>query len=164
MPNRLANETSPYLRLHANDPVDWYPWGGEAFERARDLGRPIFLSVGYASCHWCHVMHRESFTDPAVAEELNTNFVPIKVDRESRPDIDEVYMAYVVAANGRGGWPMSVFLTPQLLPVFGGTYFPPEPAHNVPSFLEVLDQIASTFGDRPHVADAARNRRSSTCA
>ena len=153
MPNRLADETSPYLRLHANDPVDWYPWGQEAFDRARDLGRPIFLSIGYASCHWCHVMHRESFRDPAVAEALNERFVPVKVDRESRPDVDEVYMAYVVAANGHGGWPMSVFLTPQLLPVFGGTYFPPEPAHNMPSFLDILDQITSAFGDRPHVAD-----------
>ena len=153
MPNRLADETSPYLRLHAGDPVDWYPWGDEAFTRARDLGRPIFLSIGYASCHWCHVMHRESFRDPATAEALNERFVPIKVDRESRPDIDEVYMAYVVAANGHGGWPMSVFLTPKLLPVFGGTYFPPEPAHNMPSFLEVLDDITATFGDRPHVAD-----------
>ena len=153
MSNRLASETSPYLRLHADDPVDWYPWGEAAFSRARDLGRPIFLSIGYASCHWCHVMHRESFQDPATAEALNERFVPVKVDRESRPDIDEVYMAYVVAANGHGGWPMSVFLTPQLLPVFGGTYFPPEPAHNTPSFLEVLDDISATFGNRPHVAD-----------
>jgi uncharacterized protein YyaL (SSP411 family) len=153
MTNRLATETSPYLRLHAEDPVDWYPWGIEAFERARDLGRPIFLSIGYASCHWCHVMQRESFRDPVVAEALNERFVPVKVDRESRPDVDEVYMAYVVAANGHGGWPMSVFLTPQLLPVFGGTYFPPEPARNMPSFLDILDQITGAFGDRPHVAD-----------
>ena len=154
MPNRLATETSPYLRLHADDPVDWHPWGEEAFSLARDTGRPIFLSVGYASCHWCHVMHRESFRDPATAEALNERFVPIKVDRESRPDVDEVYMAYVVAANGHGGWPMSVFLTPQLLPVYGGTYFPPESAHNVPSFLDVLDEVTAAFGDRPHVADA----------
>ncbi|HEY5540424.1 MAG TPA: thioredoxin domain-containing protein [Coriobacteriia bacterium] len=154
MPNRLAGETSPYLRLHADDPVDWYPWGAEAFARARDLGRPIFLSVGYASCHWCHVMHRESFRDPATAEALNERFVSIKVDRESRPDVDEVYMAYVVAANGHGGWPMSVFLTPSLLPVFGGTYFPPESAQDMPSFLDILDQVSGAFGDRPHVADA----------
>jgi uncharacterized protein len=153
MPNRLAEETSPYLRLHADDPVDWYPWGEEAFARARDLRLPIFLSIGYASCHWCHVMHRESFRDTAVAEALNDRFVPIKVDRESRPDVDELYMAYVVAANGHGGWPMSVFLTPQLLPIFGGTYFPPEPAHNLPSFLQVLDDVAEAFGHRPHVAD-----------
>jgi hypothetical protein len=153
MPNRLADETSPYLRLHADDPVDWYPWGEEAFARARDLRLPIFLSIGYASCHWCHVMHRESFRDSAVAEALNDRFVPIKVDRESRPDVDELYMAYVVAANGHGGWPMSVFLTPQLLPIFGGTYFPPEPAHNLPSFLQVLDDVAEAFGHRPHVAD-----------
>jgi uncharacterized protein len=154
MPNRLANETSPYLRLHADDPVDWYPWGTEAFELARDTGRPIFLSVGYASCHWCHVMHRESFRDQATADALNERFVSVKVDRESRPDVDEVYMAYVVAANGHGGWPMSVFLTAQLLPVFGGTYFPPESAHNMPSFLDVLDEVSGAFGDRPHVADA----------
>jgi uncharacterized protein len=153
MPNRLADETSPYLRLHADDPVNWYPWGEEAFARARDLRLPIFLSIGYASCHWCHVMHRESFRDTAVAEALNDRFVPIKVDRESRPDVDELYMAYVVAANGHGGWPMSVFLTPQLLPIFGGTYFPPEPAHNLPSFLQVLDDVAEAFGHRPHVAD-----------
>ncbi len=153
MPNRLAYETSPYLRMHAEDPVDWYPWGETAFARARDLGRPIFLSIGYASCHWCHVMQRESFQDPAVAEALNNRFVSIKVDRESRPDVDELYMAYVVAANGRGGWPMSVFLTPRLLPIFGGTYFPPEPAHNLPSFLDVLDDVSAAFGDRPHVAD-----------
>jgi uncharacterized protein len=153
MPNRLADETSPYLRLHANDPVDWFPWGEEAFARARDLRLPIFLSIGYASCHWCHVMQRESFRDTAVAEALNDRFVPIKVDRESRPDVDELYMAYVVAANGHGGWPMSVFLTPQLRPIFGGTYFPPEPAHNLPSFLQVLDDVAEAFGHRPHVAD-----------
>ena len=154
MPNRLATETSPYLRLHADDPVDWHPWGQEAFDLARDTGRPIFLSIGYASCHWCHVMHRESFRDPATAAALNDGFVSIKVDRESRPDVDEVYMAYVVAANGHGGWPMTVFLTPQLLPVFGGTYFPPESAHNMPSFLDVLDEVSGAFGDRPHVADA----------
>jgi uncharacterized protein len=154
MPNRLADETSPYLRMHADDPVDWHPWGTEAFDLARDTGRPIFLSVGYASCHWCHVMHRESFRDQATADALNDRFVPVKVDRESRPDVDEVYMAYVVAANGHGGWPMSVFLTSQLLPVFGGTYFPPESAHNMPSFLDVLDEVSGAFGDRPHVADA----------
>jgi uncharacterized protein YyaL (SSP411 family) len=154
MPNRLANESSPYLRLHADDPVDWFPWGDEAFARARDTGQPIFLSVGYASCHWCHVMHRESFRDERVAAFLNEHFVSVKVDRESRPDVDEVYMAYIVAANGHGGWPMTVFLTPSLLPVFGGTYFPPEAARNTPSFLEVLGDIADTFADRPHAADA----------
>jgi uncharacterized protein YyaL (SSP411 family) len=152
MTNRLAGETSPYLRLHAEDPVDWYPWGQEAFGRARETGRPIFLSVGYASCHWCHVMHRESFRDPAVAEALNERFVSVKVDRESRPDVDEVYMAYVVAANGHGGWPMTVFLTPSLLPVFGGTYFPPEAARNMPSFLDVVDTVSGSFSDRPSVA------------
>lgn len=124
-PNRLANETSPYLRQHGHDPVDWFGWGDEAFSLARSTGRPIFLSVGYASCHWCHVMHRESFSDPAIAEMLNRWFVAVKVDREARPDVDELYMTYVVASTGHGGWPMSVFLTPDLVPVFGGTYFPP---------------------------------------
>lgn len=145
MGNRLAEERSPYLALHGNDPVDWHPWGPEAHELARTTGRPIFLSIGYASCHWCHVMQRESFKDPVIAEKLNEHFVSIKVDRETRPDIDEVYMAYVVAANGRGGWPMSVFLTPDLVPIVGGTYFPPERSFGMPSFSEVIDQVALTF-------------------
>ena len=155
MSNRLASQTSPYLRLHADDPVDWFPWSEEAFERARDTGRPIFLSVGYASCHWCHVMHRESFRDEDTAQLLNERFVSIKVDRESRPDVDEVYMAYIVAANGHGGWPMTVFLTPQLLPIFGGTYFPPESAHNTPSFLDVLETVSTAFEDRSRVESIA---------
>jgi uncharacterized protein YyaL (SSP411 family) len=154
VPNRLANETSPYLLQHANDPVDWYPWGEEAFARARDLSRPIFLSIGYSSCHWCHVMQRESFSDPTTAEVLNEFFVPVKVDRECRPDVDDLYMTYVVMANGHGGWPMSVFLTPQLLPLYGGTYFPAEPTHDTLSFLQVLDTVASAFGDRPSVASS----------
>lgn len=149
MTNRLASERSPYLALHGNDPVDWYPWGPEAHERARQERRPVFLSVGYASCHWCHVMQRESFKDPAIAEVLNERFVSIKVDRESRPDIDEVYMAYVVAANGHGGWPMSVFLTPDLVPIMGGTYFPPVRTFGMPSFSEVLEQVAVTFEHAP---------------
>jgi uncharacterized protein YyaL (SSP411 family) len=145
MPNHLADKTSPYLRAHADDPVDWYPWGDEAFTRAQELDRPIFLSIGYASCHWCHVMHRESFADSPIAEQLNASFVSIKVDREERPDVDELYMAYVVAANGHGGWPMSVFLTPELVPFFGGTYFPPEPRHGTPGFSHVLGQLQSVF-------------------
>lgn len=156
MANRLATERSPYLALHGNDPVDWYPWGPEALELARETGRPIFLSIGYASCHWCHVMQRESFKDPAIAEVLNERFVSVKVDRETRPDIDEVYMAYVVAANGHGGWPMSVFLTPQLVPIVGGTYFPPVATFGVPAFADVLEQVSSVFTGSPgEVEDAA---------
>jgi uncharacterized protein len=157
MSNRLAQQTSPYLALHAHDPVDWYPWGEEAFALARETRKPIFLSVGYASCHWCHVMHRESFKDPATARVLNDRFVSIKVDRESRPDVDEVYMAYVVAANGHGGWPMSVFLTPELIPVVGGTYFPPVRAYGVPAFSEVLEQVHRAFTQRgDEVADGSQ--------
>src|SRR3989454_9046029 len=130
--NRLAGETSPYLLQHAHNPVDWYPWGPEALGRARELDRPIFLSIGYAACHWCHVMERESFEDPATAADLNRDFVAIKVDREERPDLDRVYMAAVQAMTGGGGWPMSVFLTPDGKPFYGGTYFPPQPAHSLP--------------------------------
>jgi uncharacterized protein len=155
VPNRLAAETSPYLRLHADDPVDWFPWGAEAFTLARESGRPIFLSVGYASCHWCHVMHRESFRDEAIATLLNRHFVSIKVDRESRPDVDEVYMAYIVASNGQGGWPMSVFLTPQLLPLYGGTYFPPESGYRMPSFKDVLETVSAAFEDRARADSVA---------
>ena len=121
MSNRLAGETSPYLLQHADNPVDWYPWGPEALARARGEDRPIFLSIGYSACHWCHVMAHESFEDPALAERLNRDFVAIKVDREERPDIDDVYMAAVQAMTGSGGWPLSVFLTPDLEPFFGGT-------------------------------------------
>ena len=121
MPNRLAHETSPYLLQHAQNPVDWYPWGPEALARARDEDKPIFLSIGYAACHWCHVMEHESFEDEATAAFLNEHFVAIKVDREERPDLDSIYMDAVVALTGQGGWPMSVFLTPDGVPVFGGT-------------------------------------------
>src|SRR6516165_1561392 len=123
--NRLIHETSPYLRQHAHNPVDWFPWGAEALERARKLDRPIFLSIGYSACHWCHVMEHESFENPEVAGILNDNFVCIKVDREERPDVDAMYMLFVEAATGSGGWPMSVWLTPELKPFFAGTYFPP---------------------------------------
>lgn len=161
MPNRLRTESSPYLRAHAEDPVDWMPWGAEAILRARELDRPIFLSVGYAACHWCHVMHRESFSDPDIAELLNADFISVKVDRESRPDVDELYMAYVVASTGRGGWPMSVFLTPDLLPFFGGTYFPREPLDGMPSFQGVLRQITFAFRKRrTEVDQAAEDARS----
>ena len=146
--NRLANETSPYLLQHAHNPVDWYPWGSEALERAKREDRPIFLSIGYSACHWCHVMERESFEDPAVAEQLNRDFVPVKVDREERPDLDEVYMAAVQAMYGSGGWPMSVFLTPDLEPFFGGTYFPPSDTHGLPGFPRVLTGVADAYRTR----------------
>ena len=138
MANRLKYESSPYLLQHAENPVDWYPWGEEALQAARDTDKPIFLSIGYAACHWCHVMARESFEDSAIAEILNERFINIKVDREERPDIDTIYMDAVVAMIGQGGWPLSVFLTPQATPFFGGTYFPPTPRHNIPSFKEIL--------------------------
>src|SRR3954454_6443551 len=123
--NRLAGETSPYLLQHARNPVDWYPWGLEAIERARAEDRPIFLSIGYSACHWCHVMEHESFEDEGIAALMNEHFVNIKVDREERPDLDQIYMTAVQALSGHGGWPMSVFLTPDLKPFFGGTYYPP---------------------------------------
>jgi uncharacterized protein YyaL (SSP411 family) len=146
--NRLAAETSPYLLQHAHNPVDWYPWGPEALDRARSLDRPIFLSIGYSACHWCHVMERESFEDETTAAHLNTDFVPIKVDREERPDLDDVYMAAVQAMTGGGGWPMSVFLTPDLEPFFGGTYFPPDDRHGLPAFRRVLAALAEAYRTR----------------
>jgi uncharacterized protein len=145
MPNHLAGETSPYLLQHANNPVDWYPWGAEALERARREDKPIFLSIGYAACHWCHVMERESFENEQVAALLNRDFVSIKVDREERPDLDEVYMAATVALSGSGGWPMSVFLAPDQRPFFAGTYFPPAMTHGRPSFSTVLERIAELW-------------------
>jgi uncharacterized protein len=145
MPNRLASQTSPYLLQHANNPVDWYPWGAEAFERARAEDKPIFLSVGYSACHWCHVMEQESFEDQATALLLNVNFVPVKVDREERPDVDSVYMDAVNAIAGRGGWPMSVFLTPAGEPFYAGTYVPKTGRQGMPSFKEVLDQLAGLW-------------------
>ncbi len=146
--NRLAGESSPYLRQHAGNPVDWYPWGEEALERARREDKPIFLSIGYAACHWCHVMERESFESEAVAEVLNRHFVAIKVDREERPDVDAVYMEAVQALTGSGGWPLTVFLTPTLQPFYGGTYFPPEPRWGRPSFLELLTAVVEAWHSR----------------
>ena len=146
--NRLARETSPYLLQHAHNPVDWYPWGPEALDRARREDRPIFLSIGYSACHWCHVMERESFENPQIAEQMNRDFVAIKVDREERPDLDDVYMAAVQAMTGGGGWPMSVFLTPDLQPFFGGTYFPPDDRHGLPAFPRVLEAVAEAFRER----------------
>jgi len=147
-PNRLVDQTSPYLLQHAHNPVDWYPWGPEALERARAEDRPIFLSIGYSACHWCHVMERESFENPEIAALMNERFVSIKVDREERPDLDDVYMAAVQAMTGSGGWPMSVFLTPDLRPYFGGTYFPPEDRQGMPGFPRVLSSVADAYRDR----------------
>jgi len=158
MPNRLAGETSPYLLQHAHNPVDWYPWGPEALGRAKDEDKPIFLSIGYAACHWCHVMERESFEDAATAADLNRDFVAIKVDREERPDLDQVYMAAVQAMTGGGGWPMSVFLTPDGKPFYGGTYFPPEPVHGLPAFRQVLAGVATAWRDEREEVLAAGGR------
>jgi uncharacterized protein len=143
--NRLAGEHSPYLLQHAHNPVDWFPWGPEAFDKARSENKPIFLSIGYSTCHWCHVMERESFESDRIAEILNRDFVSIKVDREERPDVDRVYMTFVQATTGSGGWPMSVFLTPDLQPFFGGTYFPPENRYGHPGFSSILSQIADAW-------------------
>lgn len=148
MPNRLAGASSPYLRQHANNPVDWYPWGPEALARARELDRPILLSIGYAACHWCHVMERESFEDEQTARLMNEYFVNIKVDREERPDLDAIYMQAVQAMSGHGGWPMTVFLTPECEPFWGGTYFPPEDRHGLPSFRRVLTAVADAHRSR----------------
>ena len=154
--NRLAQEKSPYLLQHANNPVDWYPWGEEAFAKARAEDKPIFLSVGYSTCHWCHVMEHESFENGAIADILNREFVAIKVDREERPDVDRIYMTFVQATSGSGGWPMSVWLTPDLKPFFGGTYFPPENRWGHPGFGSVLSQIASAWkSDREKIGESA---------
>jgi len=143
--NRLIHEKSPYLLLHAHNPVDWYPWGQEAFAKAKRENKPIFLSVGYYTCHWCHVMERESYSNPAIAELLNRWFVSIKVDREERPDIDNEYMTFVEATTGSGGWPMNVFLTPDLKPFFGGTYFPPEDKYGATGLRTLLPRIADVW-------------------
>jgi uncharacterized protein YyaL (SSP411 family) len=145
MPNRLINETSPYLLQHAHNPVNWYAWGAEALMKAQAEDKPIFLSIGYAACHWCHVMAHESFEDASIAARLNDNFVCIKVDREERPDLDAIYMSAVVALTGQGGWPLSAFLTPQGEPFFGGTYFPPSPRHGLPGFNELLENVIQAY-------------------
>ncbi len=163
MPNRLAQETSPYLLQHADNPVDWYPWGEEAFQRARAEQKPVFLSVGYSACHWCHVMERESFSDPETAALLNRYFVPVKVDREERPDVDQLYMQalqvyhHLAGQPAGGGWPLSMFLTPEGEPFLGGTYWPPEPRYGMPSFRQVLQRVAQLWQeDRPLVEQQAR--------
>jgi hypothetical protein len=146
--NRLAREKSPYLLQHAHNPVDWFAWGDEAFDRARAENKPIFLSIGYSTCHWCHVMERESFENGDVAKSLNAHFVSIKVDREERPDVDKIYMTFVQATTGGGGWPLNLFLTPERKPFFGGTYFPPDNRHGRPGFLQLLRQIAGLWRER----------------
>ncbi|WP_347246180.1 thioredoxin domain-containing protein [Thermogutta sp.] len=148
MPNRLIFSKSPYLRQHAENPVDWYPWGEEAFRKAKELDRPIFLSIGYSACHWCHVMERESFSDPEIADFLNRHFVSIKVDREEHPAVDAQYMEAVQLLTGRGGWPLTVFLTPDLQPFYGGTYFPPRARGGMPGFLDVLRAVADAWQNR----------------
>ncbi len=154
--NHLAHETSPYLLQHAHNPVDWYPWGEDALQRAREEDKPIFLSIGYSACHWCHVMEHESFSDPDTAAVMNRLFVSIKVDREERPDLDSLYMDAVQALTGHGGWPLSVFLTPDGRPFYGGTYFPPQPAHGLPAFRQLLEAVAQAYRDRrASIADTA---------
>src|SRR5262249_20804681 len=152
--NRLIKETSPYLLQHAHNPVDWFPWGEEAFARARAEGKPVLLSIGYSACHWCHVMERESFENPSIAGLMNSLFVNIKVDREERPDVDDVYMRAVQLMTGHGGWPLTVFLTPEGRPFHGGTYFPPVDRHGMPGFPRVLEAVARAFRDKPE--DVAR--------
>jgi uncharacterized protein YyaL (SSP411 family) len=175
-PNRLAQEKSPYLLQHAHNPVDWYPWGDAAFAKARDEDKPIFLSIGYSTCHWCHVMERESFEDPAIAAFLNAHFVPIKVDREERPDVDQVYMQAVMAMTGQGGWPLSVFLTTDKRPFFGGTYFPPDDRFGRPGFKRLLGALAQAWQEKraevgetadqltTHLAGASRGPRAAAAA
>src|SRR5713226_7259703 len=147
--NQLIHETSPYLLQHAHNPVDWYAWGEEALQKAKELDRPILLSVGYSACHWCHVMERESFENEEIAQLMNENFVSIKVDREERPDLDQIYMDAVQLLTGRGGWPLTVFLTPEGEPFYGGTYFSPEDRHGLPGFPKVVTAIAGIYRDKP---------------
>ena len=160
--NRLAREKSPYLLQHQHNPVDWYAWGEEAFARARQNNRPIFLSIGYSTCHWCHVMERESFENPEVAAFLNAHFVSIKVDREERPDVDKIYMTFVQATSAQGGWPLNAFLTPELKPFYGGTYFPPDSRYGRPGFLQLLKQVQQLWqtrrADLAHSADDIHSR------
>ena len=161
MPNRLASVSSPYLRQHADNPVDWYPWCNEAFEKAKLEQKPIFLSIGYSTCHWCHVMAHESFENQEIAKLLNESFISVKCDREERPDVDRVYMSFVQAVTGHGGWPLSVWLTPDLKPFYGGTYFPPEDRQGRAGFPSILKAIAkSPRRSAPAGCSAARCLRS----
>src|SRR5919112_2035394 len=152
--NRLAQATSPYLLQHAHNPVDWWQWGPEALAHAREHNKPILLSVGYAACHWCHVMAHESFEDDETARIMNAKFVNIKVDREERPDIDGIYMQAVQAMTGHGGWPMTMFLLPDGSPFYGGTYFPPDDRHGLPSFKRVLESVSDAYDKRRGDVDA----------
>jgi uncharacterized protein len=153
--NRLAGEKSPYLRQHAGNPVDWFPWGEEAFEKARAEGKPIFLSVGYSTCHWCHVMEKESFENKEIAALLNDHFVAVKVDREERPDVDRIYMSALQAMGQDGGWPMSMFLLPDLRPFWGGTYFPPSTRHGRAGFPDILRRIHEVWSTERGKAEQA---------
>jgi uncharacterized protein len=158
VPNALAQETSPYLRQHAENPVDWLPWGAEALTRARELDRPLLVSIGYSACHWCHVMERESFEDERTAALMNEEFVCVKVDREERPDVDALYMDAVQTMTGHGGWPLNVFLTPEQLPFYGGTYFPPDPRPGMPAWTQVLQAIAEAWSERREEVRAGGER------
>src|ERR671916_2536789 len=158
MPNRLADETSPYLLQHKDNPVDWHPWGEEALARAREEDRPILLSIGYSACHWCHVMERESFEDPATANLMNERFVPVKLDREERPDIDSIYMEACQAMTGHGGWPLNVFLSPEQVPFYAGTYFPPQPRHGMPSWSRVLEAVSEAWATKRDAIRAGGDR------
>src|SRR5437763_12692233 len=148
MPNALADETSPYLLQHRDNPVDWLPWGEDALRRAREEDKPLLVSIGYSACHWCHVMERESFEDERTAEVMNERFVCVKVDREERPDVDALYMEAVQAMTGQGGWPLNVFCTPDQVPFYGGTYFPPEPRHGLPAWRQVLAAVADAWANQ----------------
>ncbi len=158
MPNALAQETSPYLRQHQDNPVDWLPWGETALARARELDRPLLVSIGYSACHWCHVMEHESFEDPSVAAAMNASFVCVKIDREERPDLDAIYMEAVQTLTGQGGWPLNVFLTPDQEPFWGGTYFPPVPRHGLPSWSQVLEALATAWRERRADVDETATR------
>lgn len=152
--NHLVHESSPYLLQHAHNPVNWYPWSEEALLRARQENKPILVSIGYAACHWCHVMERESFEDEATAAIMNEHFINIKIDREERPDLDHIYMDAVQSMTGSGGWPLNVFLTPEAKPFYGGTYFPPQRAYNRPSWQETLLGVVKAFREKRHEIDA----------
>jgi uncharacterized protein YyaL (SSP411 family) len=152
--NQLIHETSPYLLQHAHNPVNWYPWGDEALQKAKEENKPILVSIGYAACHWCHVMERESFENEATAAIMNEHFINIKIDREERPDLDHIYMDAVQAMTGSGGWPLNVFLTPDRKPFYGGTYFPPQRAYNRPSWQETLNSVLQAFRDKRNEIDA----------
>ena len=156
--NRLAEETSPYLLQHKDNPVEWYPWSEEALRRAREEDKPILVSIGYSACHWCHVMERESFEDSDTAAYMNQHFVPVKVDREERPDVDALYMEAVRGMTGHGGWPLTAFLDPDGVPFYGGTYFPPEPRMGMPSFRQVMEAVVEAWNTRRDQIEAAAPR------